>query len=322
MLPTHLDKDDEQAAPAQHAGSGGLDVNRIRDDYERNGYAIVRNVIDRELLAEADEHIRWLGRKYPDLRPEHYHHPLMRDDAFWVRLVTDPRLLDIAEAILGPDLACFTAHYICKPPHTGQPVFWHQDAAYWQLTPVDALTVWLAVDESSTENGCLRIIPGSHSEPLEAPELRVDTPNMLYSSMRHELVDAWVQRAGVVDVVLQPGDVSIHHPRIIHCSEPNRSAKRRCGLDMGFIRTSTRISNRDLYLDPLLVRGDARPGINTYRQWPAFHPDESIPFRNHAQWDEEVTLRNAGITTPARDEAPIDIARRMIDRLQSGTVKQ
>ncbi len=299
-----------------------LEIKSILDQYETNGYAVLRNVIDKDLLREADEHIKWLGRKYPDLRPEHYHHPLMRDDAFWVRLVTDSRLLDIAELILGPDIACFTSHYICKPPHNGHPVFWHQDGAYWALTPMDALTVWLAIDASTPENGCLRIIPGSHNIPLDVPELRTDTPNMLYSSMRQELVDEWVRRAGVVDVILEPGDVSIHHPKIIHCSEPNNSPKRRCGMDIGFIRTSTTISNRGLYLDPLLVRGKARPGVNNYRRWPTFDADATIPFGGHEVWDAQIKLRNEGITPRPKMEAPIDITRRMISRLQNGSVKQ
>ncbi len=299
-----------------------MDVKKILDQYETQGYAIIRNVIDQDLLLEADAHVRWLANKYPELRPEHYHHPLMRDDAFWVRIVTDPRLLDIAELLLGSNLACFTAHYICKPPHNGHPVFWHQDGAYWKLTPMDALTVWLAIDASTPENGCLRIIPGSHMVPLDAPELRVDTPNMLYSSMREKAVAEWVERAGVVDIVLNPGDVSIHHPRVIHSSEPNRSARRRCGLDMGFIRTDTRISNHALYLDPLLVRGKAVLGVNHYRRWPAFHPDESIPFRGHDSWNEDIRARNPEGAKDDRSESPIEITRRMISRLQSGTVKQ
>jgi hypothetical protein len=94
-------------------------INDAIEQYERDGYAIFRNVIDADLVAEADQHVRWLGAKYPDLRPEHYHHPLMRDDAFWVRLVSDERLLDIAQFFLGPDIACFTSHYICKPQPPG-----------------------------------------------------------------------------------------------------------------------------------------------------------------------------------------------------------
>lgn len=299
-----------------------MDFETLLSDYERNGFAIIRDVIDSDLLAEANEHIRWLGKRFPDLRPEHYHHPLMRDDAFWVRLVTDDRLLNIAEQVLGKNLACFTSHYICKPPRDGHPVFWHQDGAYWKLTPMDALTVWVAIDESTPENGCLRIIPGSHHMPLDAPEPRTDTPNMLYSSMRQELVDAWVERAGIVDVVLQPGDVSIHHPRIIHASEANRSDKRRCGLDIGYIRTSTSISNKDLYLDPVLVRGEAVPGINRYRRWPEFDEDQSIAFKGREAWNRRVAALNGGGTHQAYGEAPIEITRRMINRLKSGTVKQ
>jgi len=293
--------------------------------YEADGFAIIRNVVDPDLIAEADGHVKWLTKKYPDLRPEHFHHPLMRDDAFWVRLVTDSRLLEIVESILGHDIACFTAHYICKPPYNGQPVFWHQDGAYWKLDPMNALTVWLAVDASTSENGCLRMIPGSHNIPLDVPELRTDTPNMLYSSMRNELVEEWVKRADIVDVQLQPGDVSIHHPRIIHCSEPNHSAKRRCGLDMGFIKTTTRISNRDLYLDPILARGRAHSGINTYRQWPAYVAGETIPFRGHEQWNDTIAEHNAAVGgQPGPDalESPIEITQRMIERLRSGTVSQ
>ncbi|MGW7792158.1 phytanoyl-CoA dioxygenase family protein, partial [Streptomyces tricolor] len=146
-----------------------IDTAAVLNEYEKNGFAILRNVLDQDLIAEAREHVEWLGRRYPHLRPEEYHHPLMRNDAFWVRLVTDERLVDIAELILGPDLACFTSHYVCKPPRDGRPVLWHQDGAYWKLRPMEALTVWAAIDESTTENGCLRIIPGSHELPIHAP---------------------------------------------------------------------------------------------------------------------------------------------------------
>jgi len=134
--------------------------------YERDGFAIFRNVLDPELLEEVAAHVEWLGKRYPELRPEHYHHPLMRDDAFWVRLVTDSRLLDIAELFVGPNIACFTAHYICKPPLDGHAVLWHQDGAYWDLRPMHAVTLWLAMERSRPANGCLKRLPGPHLEPL------------------------------------------------------------------------------------------------------------------------------------------------------------
>jgi phytanoyl-CoA hydroxylase len=301
-----------------------LDSDQIFEDFERDGFAIIRNVIDGELLAEADEHVKWLVGRYPDLRPEHFHHPLMRDDAFWVRMVTDPRLVEIARLFLGDDIGCFTAHYVCKPALSGHPVLWHQDGAYWKLDPMDALTVWLAVDASMPKNGCLKMVPGSHRIALDGTELRTDVDNMLYSQARAALVEQWVARAGVVDIVLNPGDVSIHHPHILHCSEANRSSSRRCGLDIGYMRATTRISNDGLYLDPLLVHGSPQPGVNTYRAYPRYVQGETIPFAGHDLWNASVDERNTTFGfKPARasDERPIDITRRMVQRLRRGTVK-
>lgn len=295
-------------------------LEKAAQEYSSQGFAIIRDVLPPDLLHEAGAHVAWLTRKYPDLRPEHFHHPLIRNDAFWVRLITDARLATIARHFLGPDIACFTAHYICKPPYDGQPVLWHQDGAYWKLTPMEALTVWLAVDESTTENGCLRIIPGSHEIPLYKPSSRTDTENMLYSAADQELVDEWVVKRGIVDIELKPGDVSIHHPHILHCSEGNPSPRRRCGLDIGYISTATRISSDNLYLDPILVSGEAKEGINRYRRYPLYEPGESISFDGHEQWNERISVAAAGVPGSAGEETPLATTHRMIARLKEGTV--
>jgi phytanoyl-CoA hydroxylase len=294
----------------------------LLDEYETNGFAILRGVIDADLIGECNDHLEWLGRKYPDLRPEEYHHPLMRNDAFWVRMVTDSRLLDIAERFLGPDLACFTAHYVCKPPHDGRPVLWHQDGAYWKLTPMQALTVWLAVDHSNQGNGCLRMIPGSHRLPIHQPVQRTDVPNMLFSQTKEELVAEWAEKAGVVPIELEPGDVSIHHPNILHYSEPNTSASRRCGLDIGYMAATTSISNDGLYMDPLLVRGAPVPGVNSYRRWPRWDEQETVAFRGDEGWDAHAAEADerSGARQEDRSESPLEVTHRMVARLQEGTV--
>ncbi|MCH0564640.1 MULTISPECIES: phytanoyl-CoA dioxygenase family protein [unclassified Streptomyces] len=303
-------------------GEGALE--KAKAEYAEQGFSIIRNVVPRDLLDEVRAHVEWLTHKYPDLRPEHLHHPLIRNDAFWARLVSDPRLVDIGEFFLGPDLACFTAHYICKPPYDGQPVLWHQDGAYWTLSPMEALTVWLAVDESTTENGCLRMIPGSHELPLHKPLVRTDEPNMLFSTADENLVREWVEKRGVVDIELEPGDVSIHHPHLLHYSEANTSAKRRCGLDIGYISTTTRIHSEGIYLDPLLVRGTDATGRNKYRPFPAYQEGETIPFAGRDQWDDKVAVLNGALPASSwnlSQESPIETTRHMIDRLREGTVK-
>jgi phytanoyl-CoA hydroxylase len=299
-------------------------LSRAAEEYAEQGFSIIRGVVPPEVLDEVRAHVDWLTDKYPDLRPEHFHHPLIRNDAFWARLVSDPRLVDIAEYFLGPNVACFTAHYICKPPYNGQPVLWHQDGAYWALEPMQALTVWLAVDESSTENGCLRMIPGSHQIPLYKPSSRTDQPNMLFSTTDEGLVKEWSEKAGIVDIELKPGDVSIHHPHLLHGSEANTSPKRRCGLDIGYISTATRIQSSGIYLDPLLVRGSDDGGGNSYRRFPVHHENETIPFAGQDEWNEKVAVLNAALPESSAGlptESPIESTRHMIDRLREGTVK-
>lgn len=300
-----------------------LESKRIIAELEENGYSIIRNVIDGELVAEMSEHLEWLTRRYPDLRPEHLHHPLMKNDAFWVRVVTDPRLVDIVELVLGPDIACFTSHYICKPPHDGHPVLWHQDGAYWKLDPMKALTVWLAVDETTPENGCLQVIPGSHRLALHVPEVNTEIDNMLYSQARQSMVDEWAEKSGIVHIQLQPGDVSIHDPHVLHCSAANRSPNRRCGLDIGYMPASTSVSNNGLYLDPILVRGQPDARSNSYSAYPRCREAHTISFRGSEQWDRQADELNRrhDLREDLSGHSPLDAAQTMIRRLKEGSVK-
>jgi len=292
-------------------------------EYQENGFSIIRNAVPVELIEDISNHVDWLIKRYPDLRPEHLHHPLIRNDAFWVRVVSDPQLVDIAEFFLGPDVACFTAHYICKPPRDGQPVLWHQDGAYWKLDPMRALTVWVAIDQCTTENGCLRVIPGSHHLPLSQPVRRTDLPNMLFSATSDELVSEWAGRQGMVDIELNPGDIEIHHPNLLHCSGPNLSARRRCGLDIGYIPASTQIQSDGLYLDPILVRGRPVAGVNSYRRYPEYVPGETIPFTGMEAWNRKAAAHNSALTeNEAALETPLAAAHRMIARLHEGSAKR
>ena len=127
----------------------------IVEQYEQEGYVIVRNVLDEALMAEARDHIDWLLEKNPGVSPEQLDHQLVTKDAFWVRLVSDERLLDVAQQFLGPDVGLFASHYIAKPPFTGRIVPWHQDGSYWPLEPMEVITFWLSLDRSDRMPRCL-----------------------------------------------------------------------------------------------------------------------------------------------------------------------
>lgn len=241
------------------------------ESYERDGYAIFRNVLDAALIAEASAHVEWLQRKHPDIRPEKLDWFLVLNDPFWVRLVADDRLLDIAEKFIGPNIALFASHYFAKPPHDGLPVLWHQDGSYWPLDPCEVVTLWLAVDDSTPENGCLRVIPGSHRLEFQQHAKDTSVENVLSSGI------AGVDESSAVDIVLKAGDVSVHHPNLIHGSEANTSDQRRCGLTIRYIPTSTRITKP--IGAPFLLRGEAVPGINDYIARPVFVESEHFPFQ-------------------------------------------
>ncbi len=247
----------------------------VRQQYDRDGYVIVRDVIDRDLVEEGRRHIDWLLAKHPGTRPEQLHHSLMTDDPFWVRLVSDERLLDVAQQFVGPNIALFASHYIAKRPYDGQAVLWHQDGSYWPLEPMEVVTLWLALDDSTPENGCMRVIPGTQHMQLQEIKPRTEVDNVLSSGMD----DSYVDESKAVDIILRPGDVSIHHPNVVHGSNANTSPKWRRGLTIRYIPTSTRIISETQWPSAFLLRGQAVPGVNQYLPWPRYVEGRHMAFR-------------------------------------------
>jgi ectoine hydroxylase-related dioxygenase (phytanoyl-CoA dioxygenase family) len=231
-------------------------------NYEEHGYAVFRNVLPPETMKQVAGHVEWLMAQHPDRSGEDLGNDLITHDPFWVRLVSEPGLLDVAQLFLGPDLALFASHYISKEPYSGKAVLWHQDGAYWPLEPMNVLTCWLAVDRATRENGCLKVIPGSHRLALASLRDNTDVDNVLGSES-----DLDVDESAAVYLELEPGDVEVHHPNILHASDPNKSPHRRCGLTIRYIPTSTRITTEEQpYRSAFHMRG--AKGVNLYQPMP------------------------------------------------------
>jgi ectoine hydroxylase-related dioxygenase (phytanoyl-CoA dioxygenase family) len=264
-------------------------LDTVQDQYERDGYVVVRGVVDPALVEEAKRHVDWLLEKHPGTRPEQLHNNLMTDDPFWVRLVADERLLDVVERFVGPNVALFASHYIAKRPHDGQAVLWHQDGGFWPLEPMEVVTLWLALDETTPENGCLRVIPKSHTLSLQEMHERKDVDNVLGSEMDLSQVN----EAEAVDILLHPGDIEIHHPNLIHGSHANTSPWWRRGLTIRYIPASTRILGDEPFPSAFLLRGEAVPGINTYQPWPKYVEGKHMPLQDSDAWNELCASWNA-----------------------------
>lgn len=250
--------------------------------YQEHGYLVVPDVVDAALVDEARRHVGWLMEHNPNVRPEHLGHTLMRDDPFWVRLVSDERILDVAERFIGPDIALFASHYIAKPPGEGLPVLWHQDAGYWPLDPMEVVTVWLALDDSGPDNGCVRVIPGSHLWDVQPLRPNSATPSVLGSEI--DVDPALIDEAQATDLVVPAGGVSVHHPNTVHGSHANTSRRWRRGLTIRYIPSTTRIVSDQQWPAAFLLRGRAVEGVNSYLPWPRYVEGRHFPFAGCDTW--------------------------------------
>ncbi len=171
-------------------------------------------------------------------------------------IVRDARILDAVEDLLGPDLFCWSSSFFTKEARDPAFVSWHQDATYWGLSDPDVVTAWVAFSDSQVDNGCMRVMPGTH---LHAQLPHKDTfaeGNLL---TRGQEVQVDVDPSKAVDVLLQPGEMSLHHVLLVHGSDPNTSDRRRIGFAIRYVPAYVRqvAGPRD---SAMLVRGEDRYG--------------------------------------------------------------
>ena len=242
------------------------EIAKVRECYSASGYVVVRGVVSGDLVREAEQHVHATIAQHPGVPFDKLHQsPLYLEDPFYLRLCRQPHLLDIAEQILGPDLALFATGYIIKSPASDMTVLWHQDGSYWPLEPMEVCTLWLAITESGKHNGCMRVIPGTQRMDLQSLAERKDKSSLLGTSLDESLVD----ESQAVDLELEPGDVSLHHPHIIHGSNANESPTRwRLNLVIRVIASSTRITD-PAWPGVFHLRGQRREDVNQYLPEPA-----------------------------------------------------
>lgn len=217
--------------------------------YDRDGIIFPLRVMSGEKASFFRDELESLARSCSD-------NPRKRFDSLhlffdWAyRLATHKSILDIVENILGHDLLIDGTLVFYKPANDASYASWHQDSFYsgWHLTP--SISAWIALTPSHRDNGCMRVIPGSQKQGL-LNHINIQDPNLL--NRRGEQIEVDVDESQAVDVVLKPGEMSLHHSNIVHGSNPNTSDEQRIGFIVRFV--TNRIARRDRSL--LRVRGDA-----------------------------------------------------------------
>lgn len=205
-----------------------MGVGAVEGDWAADGWAVARQVIDGSTVAGLLGHLDRLVAEHPAAAASGLLAGVVVDDPAWLAAVSDPRLLDLVEALLGPGVVLFSSCWVVKPSRTGRPAAWHQDGGTWPLDPLDAVTLWVALDDADATNGTLRVVPGSHRGGL-LPHDR-DDGRLASELFNVALAAERVDEKAAVDVVLRAGDVSAHHPALIHGSGPNRSDRPRRAL--------------------------------------------------------------------------------------------
>ncbi len=160
----------------------------------------------------------------------------VRGHQAFLDLALDPAILDMIEQVIGPDIILWSCHVFCKPAGTGREVPWHQDGHFWPFRPLATCTAWLALDHVDTENGCIRMIPGSHrARRLYRHHEDADPAMALYEALDFDQYE----ESDAINVELEPGQFSLHDIYTIHGSAANRSGRRRTGVALRYMPSTS-----------------------------------------------------------------------------------
>ncbi len=243
------------------------------ESYHQDGFVIPDFRIDEQTLEQIRSDHERLLKKHPEFL--NYCPNVLAYDLSFLNYARIPEILDLVESVLGPDFALWNSSFFAKPAEKGQATPWHQDGEYWPIRPVATCTVWIAIDDANTTNGCLKLIPGSHKKnELLAHETNLD-PNL---TLNQEVLSSEFDESLSVDLILEAGQMSLHDVRMVHGSDANTSAYPRRGMTLRYMPL-TSVFDRELAVSQaenmgfkahqdrtlFLMRGTDQTGKNDFR---------------------------------------------------------
>jgi hypothetical protein len=233
-------------------------MHNVAQQFANDGYVFPIDVLDSAAALACRDELESLekqakGRKLGNREQLNYPHVIFR---FAHRIACHPRILDAVEIILGPDILVWGSTFFIKEPHTESFVSWHQDLRYWGLDSDAQVSAWVALSPVTEASGCMRFVPGSHRGELLP---HVDTFDGNNALTRGQEAVVKIDETETISVVLNPGQASFHHGRLLHSSGPNNSDERRIGFAINYIAPQVRqiVASEDF---AMLVRGEDRYG--------------------------------------------------------------
>ena len=236
--------------------------------YSQEGFCLFRNILNTQEIIEVRKELDAMLANLPerqivykdgenievDARPEYLTEPHPKH-TFWLELCRHPRILDSVEEVLGPDLILIMSHLIVKRAEDGLAVAWHQDNSYWHsVQGTDVTTVWLAIDDTDRDNGCMQVIPCTHEGYPELDKVSTGADDLLGLSVE---VTPEMESAAVC-LEMNAGSLSVHDSFVLHSSECNTSGRRRAAYTMRYANTKTvQVDTTEHWVPVYVVRGES-----------------------------------------------------------------
>lgn len=202
--------------------------------YHSDGFLTPDYRVPETVLADIREAHNRIVVRHPEFSD--YCSALLAFDTWFLTVARIPEILDMVSQLIGEDLALWNCSFFAKPAKVGTKTPWHQDGEYWPIEPLATCTVWIAIDSSTSENGCLRVIPGSHRQQRLARHTENNGDGL---ALHLELDAEEFNEAEAQDIVLEPGQVSLHDVYLYHGSEANRSDEPRRGMTLRYMPTTS-----------------------------------------------------------------------------------
>ena len=243
------------------------------EQYQRNGYITVENVLDTEEVDQVKTRLREYVRKdreeaqfermlEPSIDAETFTQEgepvrkfegvgMVREDDVFHDLAFHDSIIDVIRQLQGPNLKLLRSAGMLKPPQVGSEKKFHQDAAYYPIRPMDHVTVWVALDEATPENGCMQVVPKAHNDGLlNHEEVEYDTDIALAENDYDE--------TDTVALPMEPGDALFQHCLLPHYTAPNESDQWRRAMIVAYMRGRSRFTTTDRpdWVDSLHITGE------------------------------------------------------------------
>ncbi|MEM8972668.1 MAG: phytanoyl-CoA dioxygenase family protein [Pseudomonadota bacterium] len=220
------------------------------EHYHDHGYVIPKFRLSEQSVDALRATLDRLIAENPGVRPEKLvsaHIEGQNDEGVkgsrdFLDLAQSSDIVDMVAQVLGEDVILWGCHVFCKPGETGYETPWHQDGHYWPIRPLATCTVWLALDSSDRENGCLKVIPGSHTDQTLLDHMTEDREDLVLSQ---RTADDAFDPSSEVALELEPGQMSLHDVYMIHGADANKSPRRRAGVALRYM-PATSVFERNL----------------------------------------------------------------------------